>query len=178
MLKRMGRHWYTARSYAAAVERLSARLPAFGLGADVMVGFPGETDADFAATVALIEALPFTYLHVFAWSPRPGTAALRLPDAPPPPVAAQRSAQVREHAAAKARDYERRRAGAWADVVVINGGRGRIVLTEDYLTVPMLALSRPPGTRSRAFLRLDSQRLVAALPATDATPVESANLPR
>jgi threonylcarbamoyladenosine tRNA methylthiotransferase MtaB len=63
VLRRMGRHWYTARSYRARLEWLAARLPVFGLGADVIAGFPGETDADHAATVALIRALPFTYLQ-------------------------------------------------------------------------------------------------------------------
>ena len=54
----MARRWYTADSYRARIDRLAARLPVFGLGADVIAGFPGETDADHRATVALIEALP------------------------------------------------------------------------------------------------------------------------
>ena len=67
---------------------LPARMSVFGLGADVIAGFPGETDADHAATVALVERLPFTYLHVFPFSLRPGTAAERLPA----PVLADRRA--------------------------------------------------------------------------------------
>src|SRR5262249_32221584 len=96
VLRRMGRHWYTAASYAQRVENLAARLPVFGLGADVMVGFPGETDDDHRATVALIESLPFTYLHVFPYSERPGTAALRLGEAVHPAVVAERSAELRQ----------------------------------------------------------------------------------
>src|SRR5205085_8016904 len=68
LLKRMGRHWYTAESYATAIERIAAKTSIFGLGADIIVGFPGETDADYAATEQLIERLPFTYLHVFVYS--------------------------------------------------------------------------------------------------------------
>ncbi|HVZ78703.1 MAG TPA: MiaB/RimO family radical SAM methylthiotransferase, partial [Gemmatimonadaceae bacterium] len=78
VLRRMGRHWYSAAAYAGAVERLASRCVVRGLGADVIVGFPGETAEDHAATVALCEHLPFTYLHVFPYSPRPGTAATRL----------------------------------------------------------------------------------------------------
>ena len=71
ILKRMGRHWYTSRTYRARIEQLAVRVAPFGLGADVIAGFPGETDADHAATLALIDALPFTYLHVFPSSARP-----------------------------------------------------------------------------------------------------------
>ncbi len=79
ILKRMGRHWYTAESYRARIEWLAERLPAFGLGADVIAGFPGETDEDHDATLTLLHALPFTYLHVFPFSVRPDAAAARLP---------------------------------------------------------------------------------------------------
>ena len=78
VLKRMGRHWYKAASYAAAVERIAASVPVFGLGADIIAGFPGETEDDHRCTVALADSLPFTYLHVFPYSARPGTAAERL----------------------------------------------------------------------------------------------------
>ena len=63
---------YTAAMYRRLVERLAAAIPGLGLGADVIVGFPGETDADFAATLALVEALPFSYLHVFPYSDAAG----------------------------------------------------------------------------------------------------------
>src|SRR5438309_9228307 len=79
VLKRMGRHWYTAESYRARVEWLVERLPILGLGADVIAGFPGETDEDHRASIALLRALPFTYLHVFPFSVRPDAAAARLP---------------------------------------------------------------------------------------------------
>src|SRR2546425_9558907 len=55
-----------------------SRLPVFGLGADIIAGFPGETDADQRATCALVEALPFTYLHVFPFSVRPDAPAAKL----------------------------------------------------------------------------------------------------
>ena len=77
---RLMRRPYTTATYRRVVERLAARHPRLGLGADVIVGFPGETEADFAATLALVEALPFSYLHVFPYSVRPGTEAARLPE--------------------------------------------------------------------------------------------------
>src|SRR6185436_9233668 len=65
LLRRMGRHWYTSATYAGGAERLAARCAVLGLGADVIAGFPGETDGDHAASMALVDSLPFTYLHVF-----------------------------------------------------------------------------------------------------------------
>src|SRR4029453_19176941 len=78
VLKAMRRP-YNARMYRALVERLSATRPRLGLGADVIAGFPGETDADFAETVAFARELPFSYLHVFPYSARAGTEATGLP---------------------------------------------------------------------------------------------------
>ena len=136
VLRRMGRHWYTAASYRARLDHLAARLPAFGLGADVMVGFPGETPADHRATVDLIAALPFTYLHVFPYSPRPGTAARRLGPAVGSAAARARAAELRTLGAAKGVAYRARRRGSRADGVACGHAGGRVdVLTEDYLTV-------------------------------------------
>lgn len=157
LLRRMGRHWYTARSYAAAIGRIVARSPVFGLGADIIVGFPGETDEDFAATESVVRQLPFTYLHVFTYSPRTGTAATRLPDAVAPNVARARSLRLRDLAADKARDYARRRAGSAADVVVHAGPPNRGGTTEDYLTVPIAGF-RSRGERYATTLRLDSEK--------------------
>jgi threonylcarbamoyladenosine tRNA methylthiotransferase MtaB len=136
VLKRMGRHWYTASDYCRRVERMAARLPRFGLGADVMVGFPGESDADFEATQAVIARLPFTYLHVFPYSERPTAVAQRLGPAVDPPVVRDRSAALRALAAEKGAAYRRRRAGEPADIVTLTRRAGRYEgLTEDYLAV-------------------------------------------
>ena len=146
LLKRMGRHWYTAESYAAAIERITTRVSVFGLGADIIVGFPGETDEDHAATVALVECLPFTYLHVFTYSPRPGTAALKLPGHVPLAEAHARSIELRRTAERKAKEYRARRSGGTADVIVVQGPPKREGLTEDYLTVSVAA-ERARGER-------------------------------
>jgi threonylcarbamoyladenosine tRNA methylthiotransferase MtaB len=161
MLKRMGRHWYTAEEYVDAVERIVAGRPVFGLGADVIVGFPGETDEDFALTEAVVQQLPFTYLHVFTYSQRPGTAATRLPDPVPLSAAYARSHRLRHLAQEKANAYRRSRAGGSADAIVITGGAAREVMTEDYLTLSLAGSERPRGDRFRANLRLENGSLLA-----------------
>ncbi len=136
VLKRMGRHWYTAESYRARLEWLAARLLVLGLGADIIAGFPGETDDDHRATVALVEALPFTYLHVFPYSERPGAAAARLGAPVPPRVLHQRARELRDLGEAKARRHHAGRVGRRADGVVSGHGAGKVeVLTQDYVSV-------------------------------------------
>ncbi len=136
VLKRMGRHWYTAEGYRARLEWLAERLPAFGLGADVIAGFPGETEDDHHASVALLDGLPFSYLHVFPFSTRPDAPAARLATHLPPEVVRERAAELRALGHAKAAVYRAAHAGRRADGVVSGRGEGRVeVLTEDYLSV-------------------------------------------
>ncbi len=87
---------YTAREYATFIEKAVRRIPDLGLGTDLMVGFPGEGDGEFANTQTLGESLPFGYFHVFSFSDRPGTAAARLPERVPSRVIKQRSAALSE----------------------------------------------------------------------------------
>ena len=162
LLRRMGRHWYTAESYASAIERIAARLTVFGLGADIIVGFPGESDADFAQTVAMVERLPFTYLHVFTYSPRLGTSATRLPDHVPLSVAQQRSAHVRHLGQAKGNEYRRTRIGATADAIVITAAGEREVMTQDYLTLPLRGAARPRGERFTGNLLAEGEALTCS----------------
>ncbi len=136
MLKRMGRHWYTAESYRARLEWLAERLPVFGLGADIIAGFPGESDADHRQTVALVDALPFTYLHVFPYSERAGAAAGRLGERVLPGVIHERARELRECGEAKAQAHRMGRRGQHADGVVCGRGQGKVeVLTEDYVSL-------------------------------------------
>jgi len=94
VLARMRRPYRTA-DYARVVERLRRDVPGIALGADVIVGFPGETDAEFEETCRFIEASPLNYLHVFSYSPRPGTAAAAHPGRVAAPVVRLRSARLR-----------------------------------------------------------------------------------
>jgi threonylcarbamoyladenosine tRNA methylthiotransferase MtaB len=100
VLRRMHRK-YRPWHYREKIEKIRAAMPAAAIGADVMVGFPGETEAEFDETRRLVEALPFTYLHVFTYSARPGTAAARLGKPVPPQVSRERNRILRELVAGK-----------------------------------------------------------------------------
>jgi threonylcarbamoyladenosine tRNA methylthiotransferase MtaB len=169
VLKRMGRHWYTSRSYREALERLAARMPALGLGADVIAGFPGETGDDHAATLALVHALPFSYLHVFPYSLRPGTAAERLGGQVHGEIVAERAAALRAAGEAKAADYRARRAGGGADVIVIGDAAKKHGLTGDFLEVDLADPSVARGARFDALLSAAERGRLLATPAGVAT---------
>ncbi|HSR41477.1 MAG TPA: MiaB/RimO family radical SAM methylthiotransferase [Longimicrobiales bacterium] len=134
VLRRM-RRWHTREAYRARALEIAGRLHVLGLGADIITGFPGETGEDHASTRALVEELPYTYVHVFPFSPREGTVAAELAREDPVPerVAGERSRELRELVADKARRHRAARVGDVADVVVEgDGARG---LTGDYLRV-------------------------------------------
>src|SRR4029077_4245930 len=92
---------YSPEYYSDLVSRVRARVPDAAIGADVMVGFPGETDDDFAETYHLIEHSPLTYLHVFPYSSRPGTVAAGLADHVPENVSRFRAKTLRNLIARK-----------------------------------------------------------------------------
>jgi threonylcarbamoyladenosine tRNA methylthiotransferase MtaB len=152
VLKRMGRHWYTAASYAAAVERIVRDAPVFGLGADIIAGFPGESAEDHCATLSLVESLPFTSLHVFPYSVRPGTAAERLGGQVSPGEIRERARALRELGERKADAYRRFRDGGVAELLIVGNAVAREGLTEDYIR------ARCPDERvtrgSRVMVRL------------------------
>jgi threonylcarbamoyladenosine tRNA methylthiotransferase MtaB len=95
VLRRMHRK-YRPWHYREKIEKIRAAMPSAAIGADVMAGFPGETDAEFEETRRMIEDLPFTYLHVFTYSARPGTPAANLPKQVPVSVARERNRFLRE----------------------------------------------------------------------------------
>jgi threonylcarbamoyladenosine tRNA methylthiotransferase MtaB len=109
---------YRAAAYQAVVEEVAARVPGACLGADVMTGFPGETEADHRATVALVEALPLAYLHVFPFSPRPGTDAASRPDPVTGEVARARARELLAISEQRWGAYLAAQAGEEAEVVV------------------------------------------------------------
>ena len=96
---------YSSRTAAEVVERICRTMPGACVGADVMAGFPGETDADHRETLALLTALPLAALHVFPFSPRPGTAAASMPGQVPAALARERAAELREVAERAWRGY-------------------------------------------------------------------------
>ncbi len=87
--------WYRAEHYARRAELVRESLSDAAIGADVIAGFPGETEEDHHTTLALIGQLPLTYLHVFSFSPRPGTPAAQMRDHVPGAVIARRARELR-----------------------------------------------------------------------------------
>ncbi|HEX7077556.1 MAG TPA: tRNA (N(6)-L-threonylcarbamoyladenosine(37)-C(2))-methylthiotransferase MtaB [Candidatus Eisenbacteria bacterium] len=145
---------YTPRDYAALLGRVAAR-GRVAVGADVIVGFPGEGAAEFEETERFLEALPITYLHVFRYSPRPGTAASRSPGGPPDPVAArERSERLRALGDRKRAAFHRSLVGATLPAIVEGSlARGRLVAMTD-LYAPV-ALREAPRERGIVPIRVE-----------------------
>jgi threonylcarbamoyladenosine tRNA methylthiotransferase MtaB len=161
VLRRM-RRWHTRDQYRRRALEIAERVSPLGLGADVITGFPGETEGDHAATRALVEEIPFTYLHVFPFSPRDGTAAAELSDPVPQRVAGERSRDLRELAQGKGSAYRRSRAGGTAAAVI--EGAGGTALTGDYLRVGVRRPDRDRRGLWEGTLQADGDQLYIALP--------------
>ncbi len=119
VLRRMHRK-YRPWHYREKIEKIRAAMPTAAIGADVMVGFPGETDAEFDETCRLIEELPFTYLHVFTYSARPGTPAAELDKQVPVHVARERNRVLRDLAADKKLAFMRTFVSRSIDAITLN----------------------------------------------------------
>src|SRR5712664_2893964 len=114
--------WYRAEHYARRVELIHDRLPHAAIGADVITGFPGESEADHAATLAFIERLPFTYLHVFSFSRRPGTKAATLSNEIPGAAMKRRARQLRALSGKKATAFRQSQLGRTLRVLTLRPG--------------------------------------------------------
>ena len=130
-MHRKYRPWH----YADRIERIRGAMPDAAVGADVMVGFPGETDDDFEQTRALIERLPFTYLHVFTYSSRPGTLSAEMPDQVPVQVARERNRVLRELAARKKHEFMRSFVGRELEAITLTrfDGQATEALSDNFL---------------------------------------------
>lgn len=109
---------YTPQEYADQVSAVLARLPGAAVGADVMVGFPGEGEADFQATWRLIQSLDLAYLHVFPYSPRPGTPAARRGQAVDPASIKSRARELKRLDERKRRAFRAKAIGRRTEIVV------------------------------------------------------------
>jgi threonylcarbamoyladenosine tRNA methylthiotransferase MtaB len=137
VLRRMHRK-YRPWHYHEKIEKIRAAMPTAAIGADVMAGFPGETDSEFDATRRLVAELPFTYLHVFTYSARPGTLAAGMPSQVPVQVARERNRILRELAAEKKRAFMQSFVGETLQAITLNvfrsGSVGELTdaLTDNY----------------------------------------------
>ena len=120
ILSNMGRR-YTQEAYSAFVNEAMNKVPNLSLGTDVMVGFPGEGEAEFSETVSLIESLPFSYLHVFPFSERKGTRLTRMGLQHVPLSTIRKRSQVLHDLSKKKRDaFYNASIGKWLDVLFEN----------------------------------------------------------
>ncbi len=117
VLRAMGRR-YTARQYRETVEYAIEKLGVFGLGADIIAGFPGEDENAFRATEQMVEDLPFNNLHVFAYSPRQGTDACTLDATVPAEIRKERVARIRELGRRKRAEFAKSLVGRDTSVLV------------------------------------------------------------
>jgi len=138
ILRKMHRK-YRPWHYAEKIRKIHEAMPEAAIGADVMVGFPGETDALFEESRSFIEQLPFTYLHVFTYSSRPGTPSAGMPDQVPVHVARERNRVLRELAAQKNLEFRERFLGKILNVITLrtNNENSTEALSDNYLKVSM-----------------------------------------
>ena len=137
VLKRM-RRTYKASEYAERVARIRHFFPLASIGADVIPGFPGETDEEFDATVAFIESIGLSYLHVFPYSSRPNTTAARMPGHLPADVIKARAARLRKSSTTLLDQYSRKFLGAHVRVLWesdVDGQGRRMGTARNYLKV-------------------------------------------
>ena len=166
--------WYRAEHYARRVELIHERLPNAAIGADVITGFPGETDADHAATLDFIAARPFTYLHVFSYSQRPGTKAASLTGQLPGHIIKNRARDLRSLADSKSITFRRAQIGRTLRVLTLRRNSSdepgsTPALSENYLQM-RLPVTLPPNQFVDATVtHLENKHLLA-------TPVESLTL--
>ena len=136
VLRRMHRK-YRPWHYREKILKIRNAMPTAAIGADVMVGFPGETELEFEETRRMIEELPFTYLHVFTYSPRPGTPAAALPGQVPVAVARERNHALRELASRKKASFMGSMVGTVVQAITLQtiGADFTEALTDNYLKI-------------------------------------------
>jgi threonylcarbamoyladenosine tRNA methylthiotransferase MtaB len=152
---------YSAARYRELVGEIVRLLPDAAVGTDVIVGFPGETEEDFAAGCALLEELPLAYLHVFPFSPREGTEAFALPGRVSPRALGRRLERVLAIGRAKSAAFRRRFVGRALPAITLSAGpEGTRVLTGNYLSA-RIPDTLPPNRL--VTIRLEDPEALASL---------------
>ncbi len=169
VLRRMHRK-YRPWHYREKIEKIHAAMPEAAIGADVMVGFPGETDFEFEATRQMIDDLPFTYLHVFTYSARPGTPAAEMKNQVPVQVARERNRILRELASEKKLAFMRGFVGKTVEAITLNvvgndaDGEFTEALTDNYLRLRLRGKHEPNRWQTATILRVATGCLVGSPP--------------
>jgi threonylcarbamoyladenosine tRNA methylthiotransferase MtaB len=139
---------YSVREYQEAMESALTRIPDLCFGTDILVGFPGEGPREFANTEAVVHNLPFAYLHVFSYSPRPGTAAVKLPDPVAPKLIKERSRVLHTLSDQKRMAFQQRFIGRQVSVLFESAEAEGLWqgLTDNYLRVAVPSSRRLHNT--------------------------------
>jgi threonylcarbamoyladenosine tRNA methylthiotransferase MtaB len=157
-MHRKYRPWH----YREKIEKIRTAMPTAAIGADLMVGFPGETEQDFEKTRRMVEELPLTYLHVFTYSPRPGTPAATMHNQVPTIAARERNRVLRELAAEKKQAFMRSFVGKAVEAITLNGfdDTHTECLTDNYLKLRLLGKHAPNCWLRVRALAPDGEALV------------------
>jgi len=147
ILRQMNRRYWAAQ-YAERVLAIREQIPDCGIGADVMVGFPGETDADHATSARFIQSLPLTYLHIFPYSSRPGTPAAARRDQVNGRVSRSRSEEIRAVIRAKHQVFLAAQVGRTLSALTLDETQegSRVALSSNYLKIVLPACPIAPNT--------------------------------
>lgn len=166
VLRRMHRK-YRPWHYREKVEKIRAAMPDAAIGADVMVGFPGESESEFDETRRIVEELPFSYLHVFTFSARPGTPAAIMPDQVPHRIAHERNRILRELAEKKKFSFMHSFIGRSVEAITLNvtresnEGACTEALTDNYLKLNLRGRHAPNQWMSAQVQDVNDGELIA-----------------
>ena len=138
---------YTIEYYADLVDRIRALIPHAAIGSDIIVGFPGETDADFESFASYLEQSPLTHLHVFPYSDRPGTPAAALPDKVHGSIVRERSNRLRTISQQLSSRFRRSQIGTLHRALTLDDGS--VAVTGNYLKLRI-----PPGRVRNEWIEL------------------------
>ena len=145
VLRRMRRR-YRVRHYESRIVLARRWMPQAAIGADVMVGFPGETDDEFEQTRAFVERMPFTYLHVFSYSSRDGTEAAGMSEQIPKAVKRERNRILRHLIDRKNFEFRRKLVGSTVSAVILAAGEGGTrALSENFVDIDLVAGGSEPS---------------------------------
>ena len=166
VLRRMHRK-YRPWHYAEKIRKIREAMPEAAVGADVMVGFPGETDDLFEESRSFIEHLPFTYLHVFTYSSRPGTPSAAMPDQVPIVVARERNRILRDLGAKKNLEFRSSFIGQTLEAITLQSGSAPFTeaLSDNYLKVRIWG-THPANTRLKVQIQETGREDLVAVAAS------------
>lgn len=172
VLRRMRRK-YRVRHYESRLSLVRRRMPLAAIGADVMVGFPGETDDEFELTRQFVERMPFTYLHVFSYSSREGTEAAAMDAQVPKSVKRERNRVLREVIDRKNLEFRRNLVGSTVSAVTLASGEGtQRALSENFVEIHLNSEESEPGRLTRVRIEsVEAGRTVGSNVGPTAMPV-------